>query len=52
LPQNPLERWKPPAEWYVVLEGVPKNPADWHERQPGEDAVMYMFRVFPVVRLN
>jgi hypothetical protein len=52
LPQNPNMPWKPPGEWYVVLEGVPKNPPDWYERQPGEDAVAYMFRVFPVVRLN
>ena len=40
--QNPNMPWKPPGERYVVLEGVPKNPPDWYERQPGEEAVMYL----------
>jgi hypothetical protein len=47
MPPNPQARWKPPAEWYVVLESVPRSPPGWYERQPGEDAVMYMFRIFP-----
>ena len=27
MPQNPNMPWKPPGEWYVVLEGVPKSSA-------------------------
>ena len=25
MPQNPNMPWKPPGEWYVVLEGVPNK---------------------------
>ncbi len=49
MPQNPNMPWKPPGEWYVVLEGVPKSPPGWYERQPVEDAIVY---IFPLARLQ
>ena len=36
----------------ALLESVPKSPSGWWDREPGEDAVAWMFRVFPVVKLQ
>jgi hypothetical protein len=36
----------------TLLEGVPKSPPGWWDLQPGEDAIAYMFRVFPLARTH
>jgi hypothetical protein len=48
------------ARWKALLDdlefmdalmlGAPVHQPDWWQRQPDEDAVSYMFRVFPVTR--
>ena len=49
-------RWKTllhdPAFMEALMVGVPKSPEGWWEQQPNEDAISYMFRMFPVVRLH
>jgi len=36
----------------ALLEGVPKRPDDWWHRRPGESAIEYTFRMFPLARMN
>ena len=32
----------------ALMAGVPKHSPDWWQVQPGENAVAYMFRIFPL----
>jgi hypothetical protein len=34
----------------ALMLGAPVHQPDWWQRRPDEDAVSYMFRVFPVTR--
>jgi hypothetical protein len=36
----------------ALLEGTPNRPEGWWDQEPGEDAIAWMFRVFPVVKLQ
>jgi hypothetical protein len=49
-------RWKAvlndPEFMDALMLGVPKRPDGWWRQQPGEDAIAYMFRIFPLARLN
>ena len=49
-------RWRAllhdPEFMAALLAGVPKSPPGWWEPEPGEDAIAYMFRIFPLARLN
>jgi hypothetical protein len=52
--ESSTARWKAllndPEFMAAILLGVPVHPPDWWQRRPDEDAVSYMFRVFPVTR--
>lgn len=54
--ESDTARWKAllndPAWWDALMEGVPKSLPGWWHQEPGENAVAYMFRIFPLVRLN
>jgi len=47
-------RWRAafndPEFMHALMLGVPVHQTDWWKRRPDEDAVSYMFRVFPVTR--
>jgi hypothetical protein len=47
-------RWKAllndPEFMDALLLGVPAHQPDWWQQRPDEDAVSYMFRVFPLTR--
>ena len=50
--ESDTARWRSFLEENLdaLLESVPKSPPGWWDQAPGEDAVSYMFRVFPVMR--
>lgn len=54
--ESDTARWKvllnDPEFMETLLAGVPKRPKGWWHQDPDEDAIAYMFRIFPVVRLQ
>jgi hypothetical protein len=52
--ESDAARWKAllndPEFMDALMLGAPVHQPDWWQRRPDEDAVSYMFRVFPVTR--
>jgi hypothetical protein len=52
--ESDAARWKAllndPEFMDALMRGAPVHQPDWWQRRPDEDAVSYMFRVFPVTR--
>lgn len=45
-------RWRAafndPEFMAALMSGAPRHEPDWWQVQPGEDAIAYMFRMFPL----